>query len=123
LDDALAHLVLAFPELVVPDPALRIGEVRGRPVPVGESGPDRVGGVECDRVLDPQRRRGLANVVGIPLEWELRRVDADDDQPVVAVLLAPCAKVAERAEPVDARVRPEVDEHDLPAQVIHPERG
>src|SRR6185436_77871 len=73
--------------------------------------------VECDRVLDPQCRCGLANVVGILLERELRRVDADDDESLVAVLLGPRAKVAERAEPVDARVRPEVDEHDLPAQV------
>jgi hypothetical protein len=107
---------------VVPDPPLGVGEVRGRPVPIGESGPDRVVGVECDRVLDPQRRYGLANVVGILLERELRRVDANDDEPVVPVLLGPRAKVAERAEPVDAGVRPEVDEHDLPAQVIHSER-
>src|SRR5262245_49901577 len=49
---------------------------------------------------------------------ELGRADADDDEPVVRVLLMPGADVSERPEPVDAGVRPEVGEHDLPLQVL-----
>jgi hypothetical protein len=45
-------------------------------------------------------------------------VDADNDQPLILVLLVPRPEIAERAQPVDARVRPEVDEHDLPAQAF-----
>src|SRR5207247_4660441 len=44
------------------------------------------------------------------------------DQPSILVLLGPRADVGERAQPIDARVRPEVDENDLSAQVLHCER-
>jgi hypothetical protein len=56
------------------------------------------------------------------LERKLRRVHADHDQPLILVLLMPGADVAERAEPVDARVCPEVDEDDLPAQALWRQR-
>src|SRR4029453_11045045 len=62
--------------------------------------------------------RGPADVFGMVLEWELRRVDADDDQALVLVFLVPGADVAERAQPVDAGVGPEVDEDDLPARAL-----
>ena len=41
---------------------------------------------------------------------------------LIAVGLIPRADVGERAQPVDAGVRPEVDENDLAAQVLHSER-
>src|SRR5262249_46983432 len=62
--------------------------------------------------------RGLPDIVDVALERELRRVDADDDQPLLCVLLRPRPDERERPEPVDAGVRPEVDEHDLPAQAL-----
>src|SRR5262249_31612248 len=40
----------------------------------------------------------------------------------VAVRLRPRPDVGERPQPVDARVRPEIDEHDLPAQILRRER-
>jgi hypothetical protein len=45
-------------------------------------------------------------------------VDADDHESLVAVLLVPGADVAERAEPVDARVRPEVDQDDPSGHIV-----
>src|SRR5439155_14973688 len=62
------------------------------------------------------------DVVEVLLEPELRRVRADHDQAVVLVLLCPRADVRKRAEPVDARKRPELDEDDAPAQVLRGQR-
>src|SRR6266542_2570786 len=116
LDHPFALVVSALAELVVLDSPFRIGDVHGRPVVVAEGSPHRVIGVERDRVLDAHLLRSAADVLGILLERELRGVDADHDQPLILVLLGPRADVAERAEPVDARVRPEVDENDFSAQ-------
>ena len=122
LDDHLALGVSALAEVVVPDPALRVGDVDGGPVVVGERLPDRVVAVERDRVLDAHVRRRPAHVLDVAFERELGRVDADHDQPLIRVSLGPGADVGERPEPVDARVRPEVGEHDLPLQVGGGER-
>ena len=43
-------------------------------------------------------------------------MDADDREPRGAVAVVPCAQVAERAQAVDARVGPEVDQHHAAAQ-------
>jgi hypothetical protein len=116
LDDTLALLVTALAEVVMPDSSFHVGDVHGWPVVVVEGAPDSIVTVEGDRIFDPHLLRGLADVVDVVLEWELRRVDADHDQPLILVLLVPRADVAERAQPVDARVGAEVDEDDLPAQ-------
>src|SRR5215212_7342468 len=123
LDHPLAVVVVALAEVVVPDPALRVCEVDRRPVPVGECAPDPVVAVERDRVLDPQGLHGLADVVNLVLERELRRMDADDDQASIAILLGPRAYECQRAEPVDACVCPEVNENDLSSQTLRSERG
>src|SRR4029077_1074215 len=68
------------------------------------------------------RLRRPANVLLVVLEPELRSVDADHDEPAIGIGLVPRADVAERPQPVDAGVGPEVDEDDLPAQVVGPER-
>jgi hypothetical protein len=107
---------------MVPDSSLCIGDVGGRPVLVVEGAPDRVVAVERDRILDRHLLRSLAHVVGVLLERELGRVNADHHQPVLLVLLRPRPDVRERAEPVDAGVRPEVDEDDFPLEVRGRER-
>src|SRR6266498_5623218 len=53
-------------------------------------------------------------------EGELRRVDADDDQSAPVVRAVPGLYVRQRAQAVDAGIRPEVDQDDLAAQL--PER-
>ena len=58
------------------------------------------------------------DVVDVSLERELRRVHADDDQAVVAVLLVPRAHVGQGSQPVDAGVGPEVVDHHLSVQVL-----
>src|SRR5947199_2441691 len=116
-------MVLAVAEVVVPYPGFWISEVGGGPVAVAEGSRGRVVAVEWDRVLARHGLRGLADVFDVALERELRRVDADDDQASIAVLLGPRANEGQRAEPVDAGVRPEVNENDLSSQTPRSERG
>jgi hypothetical protein len=108
--------------VLVADDALAVDEVERRPVVVGEGVPDRVVVVLGDGVVDPALLVGLAHEVDVVLEGELGRVDADDDQPVVAVGLRPRADVGLGAQPVDAGQRPEVCEDDAAAQPLRLER-
>jgi len=116
LDDHFRLLVFAFAEVVVPDAALRVGEVQGRPVVVAEGTPYRVVVVDRDRVTDPHVPLGAADVVGVVLERELGCVHADHDQPEAGVFPGPGAEVGELAEPVDAGVGPEAGQDDVPPQ-------
>ena len=116
------HRVLALAEVVVADPALRIGEVDRRPVVVVEGVPDAVVAVDGDRVRHPQRAGLGDDVVDVVLEVELRRMDADRGQPLSRVLRIPGADVGQRAQPVDAGVGPEVDEDDPTPQPLGRQR-
>jgi hypothetical protein len=122
LDHPLAFVVLALAEVVVADPALRVCEVDGRPIPVGEGAPHPIVAVERDRVPDSHGLCGLADVLDLALERELGRMDTDDDEPQVAVFRGPRAHEGQRAEPVDAGVRPKLDENDPPTQLRRSER-
>jgi hypothetical protein len=107
---------VALAEPVVADPPGGIHEVQRRPEVVGERLPDGVVAVERDGIGDPHALHRPADVVDVTLEGELRRMHAEDDQPLVPVLLRPRPNVRECAEPVDAGVGPEVDDDDAPAQ-------
>ena len=116
LDRLLGLLVGALAEVLVPDASDAVHEVGGRPVAVVERSPDGEVVVDDDRVVDPEVAGGAADVVEVVLEAELGCVDADDDGPAVVVALVPRPQVGQRAQPVHARVRPEVDEDVEPAQ-------
>jgi hypothetical protein len=58
----------------------------------------------------------VADVRDDVLEGELRAVDADDGEALRAVARVPRLQVRQRAQAVDARVRPEVDQDDAAAQ-------
>ena len=117
LDDHFRLLVFAFAEVMMPDAPLRVGEVQGGPVVVGEGTPDRVVVVDRDRVVDPHVAHGAADIAEVVLEAELGGVHPDHDQPVIGVFPGPGPEVGKLAEPVDAGVGPEVDQDDLPVQV------
>jgi hypothetical protein len=110
LDHALGLLVPSFAELVLADDAFTVDEVQGGPVPVAERPPDLVAVVDGDRPLDSPPRHLAAHAVEVLLELELRRLDSEDDEPVLPVLLLPGADVRQRPEPVDAGVRAKVDD-------------
>ena len=104
------------------DSAFRVGEVHRRPEVVRERAPHGVFAVDRDRVLDAEGAGLRGDVVDVTLEPELGRVDADHGQAVALVLVGPCPQVRQRAQPVDAGVRPEVDQDDPPAQVLGRQR-
>ena len=115
-------VVVAFAEMVVADVALGIDEIMRRPVLVVEGAPDRIVVVDRDRIVDLEIGDGLAHVVDVLLEGELRRVHADHDQALVLVLLGPGADVGNRAQAVDAGVGPEIDQHDLALEALRRQR-
>ena len=119
-DPRLGRVVLALAEVDVAQVAAPVDQVLRRPVLVLERVPGLVVVVERDRVRDPQSAHGSADVGRHVLERELGRVHAEDDEPVLVVRPVPGLHVRERPQAVDARVRPEVDEDDLSAQL--PER-
>ncbi len=114
----LGDVVVALAEMCVADVAVPVDEVLRRPVLVPERRPRAVLAVERDRVADAQPLDRAADVRGHRLERELGRVDANDHEPVLAVHAVPRLDVRERAQAVDARVGPEVDQHDLAAQLL-----
>ena len=114
---ALGLLVAPLAEVLVADDAVRVNEIERRPVVVREGAPDRVVVVGRDGVVDVPHPHRPPHPVDVVLERELRRVDSDDDQPVVAVCPRPRADVRLLAQPVDARPRPEVHEHDVAAEL------
>ena len=80
--------------------------------------PDAVVAVHRDRVLDAAAGELGADVLELPFERELGRVDADDGEPPVAVLLLPRSNVRNRPEPVDAGVGAEVEGDDAAAEPL-----
>ena len=107
---------------MVADTPLRVDKIDRRPVPVVERPPDGVLAVDRHRVVDAQVLDRVANVVDVLLEFELGRVHADHDEALALVFLGPGAHVRQRAQPVDTRIRPEVDEDDLAAQACSGKR-
>ncbi len=121
-DHVLGVVVVAFAEMRVADVALAIGDVVGGPVLVAERVPDVHLVVERDRPRDVVTLDRVVDVGVDVLEVELGRVDADDDEPGGPVAVVPRPDVRERTLTVDARVRPEVVQHDLAAQLRRRDR-
>ena len=82
-------VVVALAEVDVADVAVGVDQVLGRPVLVAERVPGAEVVVLDDRVADPVAVDRVVDVAGVLLERELGRVDADDRQPVVAVVARP----------------------------------
>ena len=74
--------------MCVPDAPVRVDEILRRPVIVMEGTPNDVLAIDRDRIVDSQRFGLAADVVEILLKSEFRGMDADNDQPLVLVLLA-----------------------------------
>ena len=121
-DRVLRLRVVAFAEVEVADVAALVDQVLGRPVLVVPGLPGDEVVVERDGVAHAELADVLAHVRRDALERELGRVDADDRQPGVAVPRVPGADMRQRAQAVDARVRPEVDQDDAAAQLLQRQR-
>jgi hypothetical protein len=115
-DRLLGLGVVALAEMEVADVTVPVDQVLRRPVLVVPGTPRRELVVERDRPADVEVGGVLAHVRLDPLERELGAVHADDRQAGARVALVPLADVRERAQAVDARVGPEVDQDDTAAQ-------
>ena len=73
-------------------------------------------------MLDPVLRDLAADVLGVALGVELGRMDADDDQ-LVLVLLLELGQVGEDVVAIDAAERPEIEQDDLAAQLGEGDRA
>ena len=90
--------------------------VMRRPILVVETAPDRIAVVDRNRIIDAKALHGGTDIVDVPLERELRRVDPDDDRALVAILLRAGLDIGQRAQAVDAGIGPEIGENDVTAQ-------
>src|SRR5829696_6502719 len=97
LDDHFRLFVFALAEMMMSNMPLRINEIEGRPIPVVESTPYRIVVIDRDRIIDPHVLRGSANVIDVSLKGELRRVHADNHQPLILVFLGPRADIGKLA--------------------------
>src|SRR5262252_6743503 len=102
----------------MPDFPLRIDKIQRWPIFVAKPAPDRVIVINRDWISDAHVLCRPANVVYVLLEGELGRMNSYDDQTLAFVFLSPRADIRKLPPPVDARIRPEFDEHHLPLQLL-----
>ena len=121
-DRPLGLLVGPLAEVHQPHPARAVDQVVGRPVLVVVGGPGAVVVVLGDRVGEAEVPDRALDVRGLLLERELGRVDADHGEPVAMVFAVPGLDVRKGPDAVDARVGPEVDQHDPSPQPREAER-
>ena len=103
---------------MVANASLRIDEIERRPVSVGKSVPYRKVVIDGDGIVDAHALGGAAHVIDVVLERKLGSVHADHHQPLILVFLGPGANIGQRAQPVDARIRPDVEHDHLSAEPI-----
>ena len=113
LDDLLRAVVIALAEMVGADAAFGVDEIMGRPVIIIEGAPDRVVIVDGDGIIDVQIGDRLLHIGDHLLEGEFRRMHADHDQTLVAILFRPGPHIRQAAQAIDAGIGPEIDQHDL----------
>jgi hypothetical protein len=123
LNGPFGLLVAALAELVMANASLRVDEVERGPILIAECIPDREVVVDRNRIRNPHVFDCPPDVVQIMLERELGRMHADHHQPLILVFIGPCANVRKRAQPIDAGVRPHVEQDDLSAQIVGRQRA
>ena len=111
LDPLLRLAVRPLAEVLVAQIAPGVDQVPGRPVVIGEALPGAAVLVEEHRIGDALGPHGCGDQLRIGGEFELRRVDADDDEPAPGVALMPGFEVGQRPQAVDARGLPEIHHH------------
>ncbi len=118
LDRLLGLIVMALARMQVPDAPLGVDQVVGRPIVVVKGAPQLAVVVDGDRIGDAEIPDGLFDIGLVALKGEFRGVDADDNQALIAIGLVPGLHIGQRAQTVDARIGPEIDQHDLATQAL-----
>jgi hypothetical protein len=113
LDLLLGFTLGALAEVLVADEAVGVDQVPSRPETLVIGVPGGVPVVQDHGVVDLRLADGLPDVTYVFLEAELRRVNADDLQSVVGVLLVQRVDVTLRVLAVVSGVGPELEQDDL----------
>src|ERR1700756_4497957 len=116
-DSALDFVILALAGVAEDDATVLVDDVLGRPVLIAPGVPGRRIVVLRYRVGDTMPlQRGL-HIAGRPFERKFRRVDADDDEPLVLVALVELGHLGQRVDAVVAAIGPEIDQHHLATKI------
>ena len=123
-DRALGVLVLALSVVDVRQLARAVEQVAARPAAVAVLPPCLEVGIEQHRVRDLEALHRARNGVAVAPERVARRVHADHAQAGVRIARVPLLQVGERAQRVDAREVPELDQ-DRPSahERVHAQEG
>ena len=121
LDDLLTFSIAAFAEVAVTKIAILVEQVFRRPVPVGKGFPDFAVTVDHDGIGKAKLADAALYVRFILREGELRGVDSDYRQTLIAIALVPGLHVRKCTDAVDAGVVPEVHEDDPSPQLAKTE--
>lgn len=117
LDLRLGLRITAFTLDAFDQASFLVVEVLVRPDRVAVALPNDEVVVEHDRPGHAEPLCGGRNVCALRRKIKLRRVNADDYEPFVAIAPVPFAQVGQRTKAVDAGVLPKIDEHDLSAKL------
>ena len=118
-DDRLfGKIVRALADMRVSEHPFFVNEVQGRPVASVVAIPYREVVVDGNWVHDAEPLHRILHVVEVPFPEELRRVYADDDEPLARVFLVPCLDPRQCPLTIDSPIRPEFEEHDLPTKLL-----
>lgn len=109
---------MALAEVVIANAPLAVDEVVRWPVFIVEGLPNLVVAVDGDGIVDLQVANRFLHVGALLLERELRGMHADHNQTGILVFRGPSFHVRQRAQAVDAGVRPEIDQHNFAAEGI-----
>jgi hypothetical protein len=109
--------IVTLAEARVRDASLLVEEVLGRPVLILIRIPGGHLAVDCDRPGDPEALHGGRDIGWDLLEIELRGMNPHDHEAAALVGVVKDLEMRDGTHAVDAREGPEVDEHDLAAEV------
>ena len=122
-DRLLGEIVGTLADMSVSDHSLLVNQQQGRPVVCIVAVPYCEAIVDGNRVQDAEALHSILHFGKIPFPKELRRVNADDDEPLARVLLVPCLDPRQRSLTIDSPIGPEFQQDDLSPQLLELQRS
>lgn len=118
LDTFLRFGICAFSHMSESYPTAFVNQVHRWPSPSVISLPIGKVIVQCDRVRDIQSADRVLHIRRVMFIIKFRRVHTENHQTLSAVTLMPLPQTRQFVLTVDSAKGPELDQHDLPAQVV-----
>src|SRR3990170_52521 len=122
-DRLLGEIVGTLADMSVSDHSPLVNQQQGWPVAYLITIPYCETIVDGNRVQDAEALHSVLHVGKIPFPKELRRVNADDDEPSARVLLVPCLDPRQRPLTIDSPIGPEFQQDHLSSQLFELQRS